>query len=393
MVEGRSKFELADVIHQFGKQLIEQEELSLQQVKVLNNIVQCRTISMGGHEEVCNHCGEIRYSYNSCGDRHCPKCQNTKQAIWVEELMYATLPVKHYHIIFTVPHSLNSICLWNDRMYYKILFSAVWRTLQSFGYTHYGVETGAVAVLHSWGQNLSLHPHIHCIVPAAGYSLKGEWKNIGKNERYLYPASQLSDTFKGKFLDSLKRELNKEGMLDNFNFQIQKAYSTNWVVHSEASLASADHVIRYLGQYTHRVAITNQRMLNITDTHVTFIAKDYRDRAKKKPVSLRGVEFLRRFCMHVLPKGFVKVRRFGIYNSTTIRNLNLQFVPQQKSDIEQLENPKEKETAIERIKRLTGFDIELCTTCKKGRMIVVRQMPRIRSPPGHLPMILLSRLQ
>ena len=168
----KNKFELSDVVQQFGKQLVENNNLSPQQIKVLNNILQCRTSSLGGHEEECDNCGTIHYSYNSCGDKHCPKCQNTKQAIWVEELMESTLAVKHYHIIFTVPHSLNDICLWNDKLYYKILFSAVWRTLQSFGYTHYGVETGAVSVLHSWGQNLSLHPHIHCIVPAAGYSLK-----------------------------------------------------------------------------------------------------------------------------------------------------------------------------------------------------------------------------
>ena len=389
----RNKFELADVVRQFGKQLLGQNQLSPQQVKALNNIVQCRTFSLGGHEDVCDHCGQIRYSYNSCGDRHCPKCQNTKQAMWVKELMQATLPVKHYHIIFTVPHSLNDICLWDDKMYYKILFDAVRRTLHSFGYTHYSVETGAVAVLHSWGQNLSLHPHIHCIVPAAGYSLKGEWQNIGKYEHYLYPVHQLSGTFKGKFLDSLKRKLRKTGMLDAFDPHIQKAYNTKWVVHSEASLAGADHVIRYLGQYTHRVAITNQRILDITGTHVTFIAKDYRDRAQKKPVTLEGVEFLRRFCMHILPKRFVRIRRFGIYNPTTKRNLNLQFVPQQKPDIGHIEKPKDKETAIERVKRLTGFDIGLCPNCKKGRMHVISEIPRIRSPPGHLPTILYSRLQ
>ena len=383
-------FELADIVRRFGKQLTDKEKLSPQQIKVLHNIVQCRTASLGGHEEACDHCGTVRYSYNSCGDRHCPKCQSTKQAIWVEKLMRATLPAKHYHIIFTVPHSLNNICLWNDKIYYKILFSAVRRSLHSFGYTQYGVETGAVAVLHSWGQNLWLHPHIHCIVPAAGYSLKGEWKNIGKNKLYLYPIHQLSDTFKGKFLDSLKRELRKTKMLGFFDSLIQKAYSTKWVVHIEPSLADAEHVIRYLGQYTHRVAITNQRILNITDTHVTFIAKDYRDNAQKKPVTLEGVEFLRRFCMHILPKGFVRIRRFGIYNPTTKRNLKLQFVPDKKPEIEQLIKPKE--TSIERIKRLIGFDIGLCPSCKTGRMHTIRQIPRSRAPPGHLPTILLSNL-
>ena len=389
MVSSKNKFELADVVCRFGKQLIENGKLSPQQIKVLNNIEQCRTASLGGHEEACDYCGTVRYSYNSCGDRHCPKCQNTKQAIWVEELIKATLPVKHFHIIFTVPHSLNDICLWNDKIYYKVLFNTVWRTLHSFGYTHYGTETGAVAVLHSWGQNLSLHPHIHCIVPATGYSIKREWKDIGKKGKYLYPVHQLSNTFKGKFLDSIKRELKKVHALNGFYSQIQKAYDTSWVVYSEASMAKTDHVIRYLGQYTHRVAISNQRILNITNTHVTFIAKDYRDRAIKKPVTLTGIEFLRRFCMHVLPKRFVRIRRYGIYNHTTKRNLELQFVPT-KTNIDKL--IKTKEASAERIKRLTGFDIGLCQSCKKGRIHIIREIPRNRAPPSHLPSIFVSKL-
>ncbi|MFC2087881.1 transposase [Bacteroidota bacterium] len=301
--------------------------------------------------------------------------------------------MKHYHIIFTVPHCLNELCLWNQSMYYSLLFRTVWRTLHSFGYTHYGVETGAIAVLHTWGQNLSLHPHIHCIVPAAGYSLKGEWRHIGRFENYLYPVHQLSDTFKGKFPDSLKRKLRNLHMPDAFNAHIQKAYNSRWVVHSEPSLAGAEHVVRYLGQYTHRVAITNQRILNISDTHVTFITKDYRDRAQNKPARMDRVEFLRRFCMHILPQRFVRIRRFGIYNPTAKRNLDLQFILEQKPDIEQLYRPKESETTSERIKRLTGFDIQLCPVCKKGRMHLVREIPRIRSPAGHLPTILVSMLQ
>ena len=385
----KTRFELADVIRKFGKQLIAQENLSPEQIKALFNIVQCRTASLGGHEDACDICDNKRYSYNSCRDRHCPKCQGIKQAVWVEKLLKATLPIKHYHIVFTVPHCLNDICLWDARMYYKLLFSAVWRTLHSFGYTHYGVETGAVVMLHSWGQNLTLHPHIHCIVPAAGYSIKGTWENIGK-DRYLYPVHQLSDTFKGKFIDSLERKLTKLKTPEAFDTQIRKAKATNWVVNSQPTTAKSEHVIQYLGQYTHRVAITNQRILNITDTHVTFLAKDYRDKARKKPVTLSGVEFLRRFCMHVLPHRFVKIRYYGIYNSTTKRNLNLQFVPEQKTDIEQV--IRQKETALERVKRLTGIDVEQCPRCKKGKMRVVKVTPRSRSPAMHLPSLLLSKL-
>jgi hypothetical protein len=249
---------------------------------------------------------------------------------------------------------LNDVCLWNAKVYYNLLFSSVWDTLRSFGYTHFGSETGAVAVMHSWGQNLSLHPHLHCLVPAAGFSLKGQWKIVGKNGRYLYPVHQLSAAFKGKFLDSLRRKLRKMDIPDAFGSHINEAYKKPWVVDCEPPMSKADHVIQYLGQYTHRVAISNQRILDITDTHVAFMAKDYRDRAQNKPVRLKGEEFLRRFAQHILPKGFVRIRRYGIYHPTTKRNLDLQFVPDERPSIEKLE--KTNETSTERILRLTGFD-------------------------------------
>jgi len=379
----RSRFELADVVNLFGAGLLVGTRCTPLQLKVLGKISECRTSALGGHEEACDSCGTVRYSYNSCGDRHCPKCQAAKQAFWIDDLIKSTLPVKHYHIIFTVPHQLNSVCLHNQRMYYDILFSAVWNTLYSFGYSHYSSETGAVAVLHTWGQNLSLHPHIHCIVPAAGYTLDGEWKEIGHSGKYLYPVHQISETFKGKFLDSLKRALRKQNELSLFNDRVQAAYKSRWVVNCEPSMAGAEHVVKYLGQYTHRVAITNQRILNIEHGKVTFIAKDYRDRAIKKPVTLDGVEFLRRFTLHILPKRFVKIRRYGIYNHTTKRNLALQFVERKKPDIDALiKQTLPPETRRQRFVRLTGVDPCMCPVCKAGRMVVIRELPRIRSPGG-----------
>lgn len=379
----RTKFELADAIHLFAPALVAKTKLAPLQVKVLGKIASCRTAALGGHEEACESCGTVRYSYNSCGDRHCPKCQAAKQAFWIDDLIKSTLPIKHYHIVFTVPHLLNTVCLHNQRMYYDLLFAAVWNTLRSFGYTHYGVETGAVAVLHTWGQNLSLHPHIHCIVPAAGYTLDGKWKEIGLSGQFLYSTYQVSDAFKGKFLDSLKRALRKKSELTLFDNELQQAYKTKWVVHCEPSLACAEHVVKYLGQYTHRVAIANQRIINIADDKVTFVAKDYRDKAIKKSVTLDGIEFLRRFTMHILPKRFVKIRRFGIYNHTVKRNLELQFVPKEKPDIDSItRQTKPAETNLERFERLTGQNPCLCSSCKTGKMIVIRVLPRIRSPVG-----------
>lgn len=389
----KSKHELADVVCQFGGSLLQSGALSPRQIKVFHNLVQCRTAALGGHEQVCDDCGVIHYRYNSCRDRHCPKCQGTKQALWIEKLIKSTLAVKHYHLIFTVPHELNQIYLWDRRLYCNILFHATRGILRSFGYTHYGCETGAVAVLHTWGQNLSLHPHLHCIVPAAGYSLSGKWRHIGKYENYLYPVHQLSAAFKGKFLDSIKRELRKLSAMDGFKVCIEAAHQKKWVVYCEPSMAGAEHVIRYLGQYTHRIAISNQRILNVDSTNVTFVAKDYRDRAQIKPVSLKGEEFLRRFSLHVMPDGYVRIRRFGIYHHTTKLHLDLQFVPDEKPDIDQMTAKQKPETAPERILRLTGFDITKCPHCKTGRLIVIRTLPRIRSPAGHLPSMLFDKLQ
>ena len=382
----RTKVELADAVHLFGAALVAAGKLTSQQLKVLGKIAQCRTAALGGHEEACENCGTVRYSYNSCGDRHCPKCQAAKQAFWIDDLMQSTLPIKHYHIVFTVPHQLNAICLHNARMYYDLLFNAVWNTIRSFGYSHYGVESGTVAVLHTWGQNLSLHPHIHCIVPAAGYTLDGQWKNIGESGNYLYPVHQLSNTFKGKFLDSLKRALRKNNEISLFAGKLEAAYQTKWVVHCKPSLADAKYVVKYLGQYTHRVAITNQRILNIDRGKVTFIAKDYRDRAVKKPVTMDGVEFLRRFTLHILPQRFVKIKHYGIYNHTSKRNLGVQFVPEEKPVIDVLINRQQPpETNQQRLERLTGIIPCRCPVCKTGRMITVRELPRIRSPAWFFP--------
>jgi len=392
------KTELADIVKAFGKPLLDRENLSPQQVKGLLNIVRCRTASMGGHEEVCDSCGTVTYSYNSCGDRHCPKCQLNKQLQWVEKLEKEVLPVKHYHIIFTVPHSLNDICLWNDKMYYSILFKTVWATLRSFGYAHYGVESGAIAVLHTWGQNLCLHPHIHCIVPAAGFGIKGRWKNIGKSEdEFLYPVHQLSATFRGKFLDSMKRKLRKMNNLSGFYTHIEKAYASKWVVHSEAPLSGVKQIIRYLGQYTHRIAISNERILRVTDNEVFFQAKDYRDNGTVKNTNLSGKEFLRRFVQHILPKGFVRIRRYGIYNTTVKRNLNLRFTDNDnESDFDKLLKQSESEPKNEEDSKANGISASneprKCPHCKTGSLIRTKELPRIRSPAGHLPTILKSFL-
>ena len=368
---GRPKFELADVVRQFGPQFSSECRPNSYQQRVLNALTLCRTSALGGHKDACDCCGQIRTSYNSCRNRHCPKCQSSKQAFWVEELMGTTLPVKHYHIVFTVPHELNTVCMADSKWFYGQLFSTVWETLRQFGYTRFGVESGAVCVLHTWGQNLSLHPHIHCIVPAVGETLAGNMKHIGSNGKFLYPVTQLSTVFRGKLMESTKRYLEKEQLLPQYRPLLNTVWKKPWVVNCEPAMAGYEHVIKYLGQYTHRVAITNQRIINITDETITFMHKDYGDGAKQKTITLDGVEFLRRFCQHILPHRFVKIRRYGIYSSRA-RSVR------QKANTKMV--IKVKETVQDRIKRLTGFDVYRCPFCKTGTMHRMEELPRVRSP-------------
>jgi Putative transposase/Transposase zinc-binding domain len=365
----RSRYEIADIIRRFAKQFTANHNPNAYHMRVLDALTQCRTSSLGGHADACDCCGQIRISYNSCRNRHCPKCQSSKQAFWVEDLLLSTLEVKHYHIVFTVPEELNDICLSDSSMFYGKLFCSVWDTLRTFGYTRFGVESGAVCVLHTWGQNLSLHPHVHCIVPSGGLSLAGNWKNIGAGGKFLYPVAQLSVHFRSHFMKCLKAWLKNKNLLTQYQSLLDKAWGKPWVVFCEPSLAKAEHVVKYLGQYIHRVAISNNRILDVDKNNVTFLHKDYADNAVQKPITLDGAEFLRRFCMHILPRRFVKIRRYGIYSS---RYKVLKQKPASKLTI--------KESSQERLLRLTGFDVYLCPVCKKGHMHTFEELPKIRSP-------------
>jgi len=205
----RTCFEMASVIKRYGADFHMQCSPNNYQLTILNALQQCRTAELGGHKDKCDSCGEEHYSYNSCGNRHCPKCQLARQMLWAEDRMRDSLNVKHFHIVFTVPDELNPVCMADSEFFYESLFACVKETLCTFGYSHYGVETGAICVLHTWGQNLLLHPHLHCIVPAVGITPRGEIKHIGKEGKYLYPVRQLSVAFRGKLLEALKRNLKK----------------------------------------------------------------------------------------------------------------------------------------------------------------------------------------
>ena len=290
--------------------------------------------------------------------------------------MREALDVKYFHVVFTLPEELNEVCLLDSRWFYSNLFACVWDVLRTFGYSHYGVETGAICVLHTWGQTLSLHPHIHCLVPAAGITLDGKLRRITKNGDFLYPVEQLSPTFRGKILEKVKRMLRKRGCLQSYQSILDRLWKKDWVVYCKTPMGNVQQIVGYLGRYSHRVAIDNSRLVNIDDSGVTFSYKDYKDRDKKKVMKLSGVEFLRRFAMHILPYRFVKIRYYGILGSRQKKAVKPLLARNRKPKAEK----EIVETKLERIIRLTGFDPCCCPFCKKGIMHTVETLPRIRAP-------------
>jgi hypothetical protein len=368
----RPEYELSQIINRFGAYFVNQCHPNTFTLRTLDALQQCRTQTLGGHKDHCDSCGHERYSYNSCGNRHCPQCQIARQMLWAEDRMNDALNVKHFHVVFTVPDLLNEICQLDSKAFYEAQFNCVWATLRTFGYSHYGVETGAICVLHTWGQNLSLHPHIHCIVPATGLTLKGKLKDIGHQGKYLYPVKMLSTVFRGKLLEKLKGQLRKNNQLRQYQHVINECYAKPWVVYSEPSSGNAQQIVGYLGQYTHRVAISNTRIKHLDASGVTFSYKDYKDNANQKLTKLTGVEFLRRFSMHILPYRFVKIRYYGILGSRYKKEVQLL------KDKPDLTRPVE--TKQQRMVRLTGFDPCKCPRCKTGTMITIEELPRIRSP-------------
>ena len=367
--------ELSDIIQKFGQEFVKKYQPNAWITRTLNTLSVCRTAALGGHVERCDTCQKERISYNSCRNRHCPKCQASKQTFWVEDVSYRIPDTKYFHLVFTLPEILNKICLSDSKAFYSILFSSVSKTLKFFGYSYFGVETGALAILHTWGQNLSLHPHIHCLVPAAGITLSGYMKKISKKGKYLYPVKKLSVDFRSVMMKALKKHLQKQNLLFQNQSTIDSAWKKSWVVYAEPSFADAKRLIEYLGKYTHRVAISNARIQKVDNAQVYFYYKDYRDNAQKKLMQLQGVEFLRRFCQHILPKGFVKVRYFGILSNRYAQKTAL--YRKAKPDINQ-------EAPVQRIKRLSGFDVCQCPYCRKGTMRTINTLPRIRSPGNFL---------
>lgn len=302
--------EVQDILNTHLEEYFENHKLSLIQSKAVKAITSCRTAKLGGHIDTCPNCGEVSQSYNSCRNRHCPKCQTLSKEKWIDARKADLLNVGYFHVVFTVPSELNSIIYSNQKDCYNLMFRCVSETLKELASDkkYLGAEIALTAVLHTWGQNLSFHPHIHCIVPAGGLSKDGFW--INSKKKFFLPVKVISRKFRGKFLALLKEKF-KDLDLSLLNI----CYEKEWVVYCKPPFKTAACVVEYLGRYTHRIAISNNRILKLENGNVTFKWRDYKDCNKWKEMTLTATEFIRRFLMHVLPHGFMKIRHFGFLSS------------------------------------------------------------------------------
>jgi ribosomal protein L32 len=340
----------------------------------MHAIETCRTAVLGGHVDECEECGHVKISYNSCRNRHCPKCQFLKKEKWIEARGKELLPIEYFHVVFTLPVELNPLALRNSEPIYTILFKAASETLTDLADKRLGVKIGFIAVLHTWGQNLMDHPHLHCIVSGGGLS-HGEW--ISSKRRFLFPVKVLSRLFKGKFLFFLRKAYEAgelHGLGEDFTAFLSGLYAKDWVVDCRPPFNGPETVLGYLGRYTHRVAITNHRILGMEDGKVSFSWKDYADGSRQKVMTLDAFEFIRRFMLHVLPDGFVKIRHYGLLSNRN-RKACLEIC---RTLLEVKEpDPAPSETWQESLLRITGVDVTRCPLCQ-GQM---RRKELGRGPP------------
>ena len=391
----RAKVEVGDIFRRFGPDFRQKHRLSMAQHQAMNAIEACRTEVLGGHIDQCDQCGHQRISYNSCRNRHCPKCQGLARARWLEARKTQMLDVKHFHLVFTLPHQLHPLIRANEKLCYDLLFQAASQTVMQLARDpkHLGVKAGMLTVLHTWGQNLIYHPHLHCLVPAGGVSLDGNrW--IDSRSTFFLPVKVLSRLFRGKFMAALKQAfrqgrltlggemagIDTEKKLNNF---LRPIYQKEWVVYAKEPFGGLEQVIGYLGRYTHRVAIANERIIAIEEGRVRFRYKDYQEQGKQKVMALKPEEFIRRFLLHILPKGFHKIRYYGILAS---RNRHTDLKVARKTIGQVQPQAPIKLTYRQYYLKIWGRDLSDCPCCSSGKMRTVLLIPPTsRAPPIRLP--------
>ncbi len=342
--------------------------------QVFTKLHHCHTAAIGVHTYKCNNvdCKQLHHQYHSCGNRHCPNCGGLKKEQWVEDLTADLLPTAYYHVVFTLPHELHPIILGNRRELFRLLFDSASQTLLQFaGDPKYlGAKCSITAILHTWGQQLSFHPHIHCIVSGGGIDDKKKWIAAKrKNDKFLFPVPAMKPVYKAVFLKGLRLLLQKNQLQVNGiepEKLIQEAGYKKWKVYAKSPFGNVASVVEYLGRYTHKIAITTHRITSISDGNVSFKYKDYADGDKQKEMTLSVAEFLRRFELHILPKRFVKIRHYGLLqNRGKIKRLN---AIRKQLDLGIL-LPKVKVPVSQRMLEKYGKDITLCPKCNKGKLV------------------------
>jgi len=367
--------ELADIFRSHGESYRRTHPLPASHRKVMRAIEVCRTKELGGHLKQCDTCGFEHPTYNSCRNRHCPKCQSLAKAKWLEKQTSELLPVGYFHLVFTLPHEFNRLILAHKKILLSLLFRAVSETLLEFGCTRFGGTVGIITVLHTWDQTLKDHFHLHCLVPAGALSLDHRrW--IGARPNFLFPVAALSQVFRGKFLAFLQQACAK-GKIPPAYTEIKAARQKSWVVYAKKPFGSPQTVLDYLGRYTHRVALSNDRILSLENGQVTFTYRDRKDKDRLKSRTLDAHEFIRRFLLHVLPDGFMRIRHFGFLANRCKKQTLAQCRKLLKLDRALPEIPKE--SAKDVLLRITGIDLSRCPSCRQGTMIVVAELPRTKS--------------
>jgi hypothetical protein len=392
----RPRFELADVFRCYGADYRQKHgaSMSVAQRRVMTAIEVCRTAVLGGHLEMCDHGGHQRNAYNSCANRHCPKCQSLARAKWLEDRQSELLNTQYFHVVFTVPEEISTIAYHNKRQVYGILFRAAAETLRTIAADpkHLGAQIGFFAVLHTWGSNLLHHPHLHCVVSGGGLSADGSQWIYCRNGFFL-SVRVLSRLFRRLFLEQLCNAFDA-GNLEFFSslesLQDPSAFrnylaplrEVEWVIYAKRPFAGPEQVLDYVGRYTHRVAVSNNRLLDIAEGKVSFRYKDYRHEAQQKTMTLQAEEFIRRFLLHVLPEGFQRIRYYGF-----LANRYRQQKLARCRDLLDTSQPEPAASKVnndyrDRYEELTGSSLWQCPVCHQGRMLIIEILQR--SPQKHL---------
>lgn len=377
---GRPRFDIADIVREHRVALERERRLSPTEKRVLTAIARCRTAALGGHVEVCRSCGHEQLAYNSCRNRHCPKCQCLAQEKWIAARAERLLPVRHFHVVFTVPSELRALCCRVPRALFEALFHAASETLLQLGRERLGATLGVTMVLHTWTRDLRFHPHVHAIVTAGGVDGSGDWH---PTKNFLFHVDVMGELLRGKMLERLRR-LQRDGLLnpmreledpEAFDRLMARLAKIRWVVYAKRPFRHIEHVLAYLGRYTHRVAISNGRLLEVTASSVTFRTKE------GKTHTVTPVEFLRRFLRHVLPDGFHKIRHYGLYASSSRGELE-----RARARLQSLAAPAPiprppRLTWQELLRQLTGRDVERCPRCGGPIERIALERQPARGPP------------